>query len=1102
MRRSWLLCLMSATLYAASGVQPQQLRCEYRTNPQGIDVVEPRLSWSLVPRDPKARGLYQTAYRILVSSSEQALANGNGDLWDSGKVPSDQSIQVIYRGHPLTSRRSAWWKVRVWDQDGEASEWSQPAQWSMGLLSPEDWHGQWIGLDEAGVVRDPGSPYQALEGARWIWSTPNAQTGAPAGDRYFRESFTVAADRKIARALCIVGADNQAQVFVNGELVAANSNTTLPAVKDIAALIHPGDNSIAVRAAHGRDNTRAGLIGAVRVEFADGEPLLVQTGAHWHSTAKPEAGWEKPGYLDAAWPNAKELGEYGMTPWGDAGFAAEHRLPVRMLRREFAVAGGIRRATVSYCGLGLSELYLNGVKVGDHVLSPGLTDYDKHLLYETFDVTRFLASGRNAIGLMLGNGRFYAPRGQAGTRNFGYPKAIVQLDIEKEDGSRESIVSDESWKLSTAGPIRANNEYDGEEYDARMEIAGWSGAGFDDSEWQAAQQVPAPGGTLTAQMAEPLRVTETLHPVSVKQLKPGVYVFDMGQNMVGWCRLKVAGPKGTQIRLRHAETLNPDGSLYTANLRTAAATDLYTLKGVGTGMPDCAGKSPRARAAASCPPEGTEIWEPRFTYHGFRYVEMTGFPGVPAAGALEGRVVHDDMSKSADFVSSNELLNQIHHNMFWGIRGNYRSIPTDCPQRDERQGWLGDRSQVSRSESYMFDVAAFYSKWMNDLEDSQRPNGSIPVVSPNYWPLYFDDLTWPSTFLFVPGMLYDQYGDRRVLETHYPAMKKWIDHERTFLTNGLMPKDQYGDWCVPPEDPKLIHSQDPARITDKMLLGTAYYYELLRLMARYARLLDKPPDAADFDTLADQVHEAFQKRFYKPLESRYDNGTQTSSILPLYFQMVPVENRAAVLDHLTRKIEQESNGHVGTGLVGAQWLMRTLSDNGRSDVAYRIATQKTYPGWGYMVEKGATTIWELWNGDTADPAMNSGNHVMQIGDLAVWMYEYLAGIRSDPDNPGFRHILIHPYPAGDLTFVKGTHQSMYGTIASSWKREGGTFTLEVTVPANTTATVWMPAKDASAVTESGHPVSDVPGVKPLRSEGAGGAVFEVASGTYSFRSPL
>ena len=1065
----------TVTLFGAS-VRPERLRCEYRANPAGIDTTEPRLSWVLSPSSPDARGLRQTAYRVLVASTANTLHANRGDLWDSGKVESDQSIQVVYRGKQLESGVAAFWKVQVWDQDGQSSDWSAPAQWSMGLLRAADWQGRWIGYDEPGLVRDPASPSRDLAEARWIWDVPGAQVSAPVGERYFRETFTIPDGRVVKRAICTAGADDQAQVFFNGEEIAVSSNARLPFVADVSHLVHSGDNVVAVRASRSRQDRPAGLIAAIRVEFASGDPLVVLSSSHWKATAKPEPGWEMADYLDAAWPAAKELGRYDMPPWGPAAFTAEHRLPARWLRKEFTVEKKLRRAVIYYSGLGLSELYVNDKRVGDHVLSPGLTDYDKHILYETFDITGQLVQGRNAIGLILGNGRFYAPRGDGSARNFGYPKVLVQLNLEFEDGSHASIASDTTWKLTTDGPIRANNEYDGEEYDARMELAGLARPGFDDSKWVEAQAVLPPSGLLVSQMAEPLRVTESIRPVSVKRLRPGVYIYDMGQNMVGWCRLRVAGPRGSQVQLRHAETLNPDGSLYVANLRTARATDIYTLKG-----------------------DGTEVWEPRFTYHGFRFVELTGFPGEPTLSSLEGRVVHDDMERTADFISSNELLNKIHHNVFWGIRGNYRSIPTDCPQRDERQGWLGDRSQVSRSESYMFDVAAFYSKWMTDLADSEKPDGSIPVVSPNYWPNYYDDLTWPSTFIFVHDMLYDQYGDKRVIERDYPAMKKWIAHERTYLENGLMPKDQYGDWCVPPEDPKLIHSQDPARITDKTLLGSTYYYYLLHTMARYARLLDRPADAADFETQAEQVNAAFQRRFFKPLAAMYDNGTQTSSVLPLYFGMVPPESRARVIDTLTRRIDTESHGHVGTGLVGAQWLMRTLSDNGQADLAYQIATQTTYPGWGYMVEKGATTIWELWNGDTADPAMNSGNHVMQIGDLAVWMYEYLAGIRSDPERPGFRHVIIHPYPAGDLKFVKASHQSMYGTIVSSWQRDGDTFNLNVTVPANTTASVWLPAKDPSLVTESGQKAARAKGVRFVRT-GRDAVLFEVESGIYSFRS--
>jgi alpha-L-rhamnosidase len=846
-------------------------------------------------------------------------------------------------------------------------------------------------------------------------------------------------------------------------------------VVDVAALVHAGDNVIAIRVTHSRPDRPAGVIALLRIEFESGPPLVAGTDNLWRTASRVDEGWQKPEYVDIAWPPAQELGEYGMAPWGLTGLAAEHRLPGRMLRKEFTPDRKVRRAVIYMAGLGTSELYLNGSKVGDHVLSPGLTDYDKRVLYVTYDVTRQLTAGANTLGVMLGNGRYYAPRLQSGTRNFGYPKALVQLNLEYEDGTRATVASDDTWKLTTAGPVRANNEYDGEEYDARMERNGWNRAGFDASTWQPAQIVAAPGGMLASEMAEPLRVTDTLKPLSVKLLKPGTYIFDMGQNMVGWCRLHVTGPKGSTVKLRHAETLNPDGSLYVANLRTAEATDLYTLKG-----------------------EGEEVWEPRFTYHGFRFVEVTGFPGEPKLGALDGRVVHDDMQKTADFTSSNTLLNQIHHNVLWGIAGNYRSIPTDCPQRDERQGWLGDRSQVSRSESYMFDVAAFYSKWAGDLADSQRADGSVPDVSPNYWPLYNDDLTWPSTFIFVPGMLYDEYGDKRAIEQYYPAMRKWLDHIKGFIQpDGLVSKDQYADWCVPPEDPKLIHSQDPARVTDKTLIASSYYYELLRVIARYARILDKPTEAADLEMAASKVNSAFQLRFFKPSENIYGNGTQTSSVLPLFFDMVPQENRAGVLASLARNIEEITHGHVGTGLVGAQWLMRTLSDNGRADLAYTVATQKTYPGWGYMVDQGATTIWELWNGNTADPAMNSGNHVMQIGDLAVWMYEYLAGIRSDPENPGFHHILIRPYPAGDLTSVAASHKSMYGAISTSWKRDASGFTLNVTVPPNSWATVWLPAREGARLTESNKPAADARGVHFLRWD-SGNAVFEVESGKYAF----
>jgi alpha-L-rhamnosidase len=1086
------ILLLSPAAFASTTVG--ELRCEYRANPQGIDSTRPRLSWIL---NSSERDQRQTAYQVLVSSSLSKLRAGQGDLWDSGKVASDQSILVSYAGRPLASHEECFWKVRVWDYNDKASAWSEPAHWSMGLLGAGDWKAKWIGQDGTDANN-------VLTGTSWIWFPEGDPTvAAPVETNYFRRVVTLPADRSIKRAIFQYTGDNECRGWIDDYDIGARNNFHNVKWNDITTRLQPGKTYAFCLTGRneGESPNPAGVVGTLTIEFNTGEPMVIKTDEKWKVSKTLEPGWNTPGFDDSKWVAAKVLGPAGMQPWGETAIPENRREPARWLRKEFAVEKKVARATVYFSGLGLSELYLNGEKIGDAVLSPALSQYDKRVFYVTYDVTKQLRHGANAIGAVLGGGRFYSDRSKvyAGTVNFGWPKMILHLRIENTDGSVNEIVSDESWKLTTDGPILSNGEYDGEEYDARRELGTWSkpgystGAKFDwylgkvqgvppDAEvklaalprWQTAQIVSAPTGELRAQMIEPIRVTEKIKPIAITEPKPGVFIFDMGQNMVGWCQLKVSGKAGDTVQLRHAETTNSDGSLYMANLRGAQVTDTYTLKG-----------------------GGSEVWQPRFTYHGFRYVEVTGFPGKPTLDALEGEVVHDDLPVAGEFACSNELINRIYHNIVWGTKGNYRSMPTDCPQRDERQGWLGDRSEECKGETYLFNIASLYTKWRQDMADAQRPSGSVPDVAPAYWPIYSDNVTWPSSAVIIPSALERQFGDTASVGRGYDSAKKWMDYMLAFASNNIIYKDSYGDWCVPPEEAKLIHSRDPARQTSKALLATSYFYYDLCLMERYAKMLGKTADAERWSKLAADFKTAFNNKFLNRDLGQYDNGTQTSCVLPLAFGLVPDDMKEKIFAHLVNKIEHDTQGHIGTGLIGGQFLNRVLSDHGRVDLCYTIAGQKDYPSWGYMVGQGATTIWELWNGNTADPAMNSGNHVMLIGDLVVWFYEYLAGIAPDEAQPGFKHIIMKPQPVGDLKFVKATHHSPYGLISSEWRKDGNNFNWHITVPANTTATVYVPAKSAEAVTESGRATDKSKGVKFLRMEN-GHAVFEVGSGEYQF----
>ncbi|PUZ30178.1 alpha-L-rhamnosidase [Chitinophaga costaii] len=830
------------------------------------------------------------------------------------------------------------------------------------------------------------------------------------------------------------------------------------------------------------DSKQVNTAQSLNIPYA-GKPLT--TGMHcfwkvkvWTQDGK-SSGWSSP----ASWT----MGLLQPSDWKamwiglDSTFAWERpkdtatRLSARYLRKDFAVNKKVKQATAYISGLGLYELYINGQKTGHQVMAPGPTEYNKRVFYNTFDITPQLQSGQNTIGVILGNGRFFTMRSDNIT-NYGFPKLLCQLNITYEDGSTTQVVSDESWKVTAAGPIVANNEYDGETYDATKELTGWNQPGYDASAWLPAQGVQKPCDKVVAQLNNNITIMDTVKAVRRIALKPGVFIFDMGQNMVGWIHLRVKGNRGNQVQLRFAERLQKDSTLYTDNLRSAKVTDTYTLKG-----------------------GGTEIWEPRFSYHGFRYVEVSGYPGTPTLDDLEGRVIYDEMNNTGYLETGNATLNQVYKNAWWGIRGNYRGMPTDCPQRDERMGWTGDRVTGSRGESFLFDNHLLYAKWLQDLEDTQTPEGSLPDVAPSYWKIYSDNMTWPGAFIIIANMLYEQYGDDAPIRQHYPAMKKWMTYmQQHYMKDYILTKDTYGDWCVPPESPEMILSKDPARITPGEFLGTSFYYHLLQHMQRFARLSGQDADVAAYAALAAKVKDAFHHKFYHAAQGFYANNTPTANIFSLAYGLAPDSVQARVFNNVATKTMTDYKGHISTGLVGAEWLMRTLTQYGRGDIAYQLATNTTYPSWGYMAQNGATTIWELWNGDTANPGMNSGNHVMLLGDLLIWCYQDLGAIAPDTSAAGYKKIILKPLLVKDLTHVTARYHSSYGWVKSAWEIKDQHLHWNITVPANTTATVYVPTTYGTQVTENNKAIATGnANVQFLRQEN-GFAVYAVNSGDYSF----
>jgi alpha-L-rhamnosidase len=1083
------LCfLLTFAIAAGADLTPTLLRCEYRVDPVGLDVTSPRLYW-VVQSDQQQQE--QTAYQVLVASSPERLGQNEGDLWDSDKVASDQTIHVVYKGRPLTSRMGIWWKVRVWDKDGQSSAWSRPARWTMGLLNRSDWQARWI-ADPSGtdnVAQDPHNGYhsalsteadttkwvvvdlgqpQTIDAVRLFPARPYDYTDTPGFLFPLRFKIEVADSEDFANAHVVVDRTAQDE---------PNPGTAAPAYRFAATTARFVRLTVTRRQNRDADNFAFTL---AEMEVLNGDKNVAR-----HATVSA---------LDSI-----ETGPWAMvnltngTTTTIAPGANPGPLPATMVRKLFALPVGanndspVRRATAYVTALGLYELHVNGQRVGDHILAPEWTSYRQRVQHQTYDVTGLLRAGDNTIGAMIGEG-WYAGRLMAMPRfPYGsFPRFLCQLEIEFTDGARQIVATDASWRSTTAGPIRSSGIYDGEVYDARQEQTGWDKPGFDDSTWQpvdvgANYHSPLP----VWQPNEPIRVVKELKPIKLTEPTPGTYVFDLGQNMVGWCRVKVQGTAGQAITMRHAEMLNDDGTLYTANLRGAPQVNRFI---------------PRR--------DGQVTFEPHFTYHGFRFVELTGLAAPPTLvranddSPLLGRVFHSTSPDTGTFTCSDASLTQLMQNIVWTQRANLMSTPTDCPQRDERFGWMGDIQAFSQTAIFNMDMAAFFTKFAQDVRDDQAADGRFPDFAPHPGDpnqTFSGVPAWGDAGTIVPWRAYQNYADDRLLAKHFDAARRWVDYIHKQNPDLIWAKgrgNDYNDWL---NGDVIRQTGWPTKggAVPNDVFATAFFAHSTEIVAKMAQLTGHTNDAHRYRDLFKRIKATFNEQFVAP-DGKIEGDTQAGYALALSFDLLPEPIRPKAVQHLLEGIERY-NGHLSTGIQTSHRAMLQLSRYGHDNVAWKVLTDRSFPSWLYMIDNGATTIWERWDGYVKgrgfqSPGMNSFNH-WAFGAIGEWMWRHIIGLSPDDARPGWKHFTIAPHPGGGLTWAKGRYESIRGTIAADWRVEGQHFHLRVTVPANTSATVIVPTSEP----ERPLATDTTAGVTFERTEDRA-RVYRVDSGRYEFRT--
>ncbi|BCM93530.1 hypothetical protein IAD21_05421 [Abditibacteriota bacterium] len=1057
-----LVSLFMSNSRVSAAVSPVQLKCENRPHPLGVDIAAPRLSWQLTS---DARNVHQSAFQVLVASSPALLAKNQGDLWNSGQVKSNQNLWVPYAGKPLHSAQQVFWKVRSWDSNARVSPWSVTGQWTMGLLASTDWQAKWITAPSSASVTRKTIGYHAGEtkqqdDLKWV----QVDLGKPLAIQTVRLHPMNHAD--------VAGFGFPLRFKVEAANNADFQNATLIADQTATDFANPGTTPV------GFDGK--GVVARfVRVTVPKLAPHPNGVNFAFALSQLEVVSGGKNVALDAPVLAKDSVENYG---WGKAALtdgtlnSSANEAPKKnytsvLLRKELNIKVGLRRAVVYVCGLGQYEMTLNGAKVGTDLLAPGWTKYDKTCLYDTHDITSQLKMGSNAVGLFLGNGMYNVTGGRYSkfTGSFGPLKAIAQIRLEYIDGTIQTIGTDETWRVAP-GPVTFGDPYGGEDYDARLEPRGWNQPGFKAVDWVPALVADGPGGTLKCLSVAnpPIRAFDVFKPVGTKIISPSVTVYDMGQNASIIPRLVVKGAAGTTVRLIPGESVHANGTVDQSSSGGPSYWQ-YTLAG-----------------------NGNETYFSPFFYRGCRYLQVeTSAPtgvALPVVESLANVFVHADSPPIGSFSTSNPLFNRIFPLVKWAQMSNMVSVMTDCPHR-EKLGWLEEDHLNGPALRYNFDMSAMFSKMMNDIADSQQPNGFVPTTAPEY-PVFGGDFRdspeWSSALLLVAQQQLEFNGDAQLLDKYYDEMKRYVAYLDSRAHDHIV-EFGLGDWYdIGPGEPGY------SKLTPKGLTATAFYFQDALILSQTAKRRGLADEATKYQQLAQQIRVAFNAKFFNPATNQYGSGSQASNSIPLVMGIADEANRAAILENLVKDVQQKG---LTAGDVGYRYLLRALADGGRSDVIYAMNNQSDKPGYGMQLAKGATSLTEAWDAH----ASSSQNHFM-LGQINEWFYHDLAGIQSDPTGPGFQKIIIKPAVVGDLTHAQATYNSPYGPIISNWKRTDGKLILNISIPANTTATVYLPTKDAAHITESGKAVGQSVGVKFLRMEKSS-AVYVVGSGTYDFAAP-